>query len=84
MFLMQLYPTQDLPRFFDWCLENAEGFEAQDCDESLHYYNGDVFVGGFAGDTGSHFLADNEEAVQLFQAYKREVQLTPQEETFYV
>lgn len=70
---MSKYPNLlgqvELDVFFEFCSENVSEFEAQDCDESVHYYYKGYSVGGFAGDTQRLFVTVGKYAEELYALF---------------
>jgi hypothetical protein len=65
--------NEELRVFFQWCEESLRQFHTESCDESEHYYLGDVMIGGYAGDTRAYFFNHGNEfaaAVRMFDASK--------------
>ncbi|EGQ8547893.1 hypothetical protein ACOJUY_004352 [Vibrio alginolyticus] len=57
----------EMKNFFDWAEKNLRGFQAQDCDESEHYYLNDECIGGYAGDRRELFIKHNDELAKALR-----------------
>jgi len=63
----------EMVMFFSWCEEHLAQFKVNPCDESTHYYLGDVQVGGWAGDSRQYFYNQCDElasALRMMNAAK--------------
>lgn len=64
----------ELSEFFGWCESNLRQFYIESCDESNHFYLGDVYIGGWAGDTRQFYLIHSNEcaaALRMMNAARR-------------
>ncbi len=53
----------ELKQFFTWAQDNVEGFTVEPCEESVHYYINDEYIGGYAGDRREYFFKHNDSSV---------------------
>lgn len=57
----------EIEEFLDWCEENIKGAHWEDCDESQHFYWGEHYIGGWAGDCRQFFIKQNDNTAKLLR-----------------
>ena len=62
-------PCAETEVFFDWCATTLVTFEAQDCDESVHFYVEGVCIGGYDGCRRVYFQEQSDILAKLFRMY---------------
>lgn len=62
----------EMREFFQWCDVTLKQFTISDCDESEHYYLGDVFIGGWAGDRREFFYKHSDQLAQALRMFDAE------------
>lgn len=60
---------QELVNFWNWCFEHTT-LRSEPCDESVHYYMGNRYVGGWAGDERSFFINEGEVPNKMVAMYE--------------
>ena len=65
----------EIKTLFEWAEMQLSTFESQDCEESIHCYFNDTYVGGWAGDTRAYFYKHNDDLaklIRMFDAYHKD------------
>lgn len=59
----------EIIQFFEWAEENLSQFTVTECDESMHAYFNDTFIGGWAGDSRQYFIKHSDELAKLLRMF---------------
>lgn len=57
----------EIKEFFDWAEEHIKDAHWEDCEESQHFYWGEVYLGGWAGDARQFFIKQSDELAKLLR-----------------
>lgn len=58
---------EEIQQFLIWLEENIKNARWEDCDESMHFYVGETYVGGWAGDARQFFIKQNDHVAKLLR-----------------